>query len=107
MAGWSKMGSNPEGLPPTPTEFLQLQFLESELSLGETFLVTARIAIDSVHLEHAAQAIQHAHDAVAAIHRFVGQVSSPEQQAQIMERVAQLEDAVARVEAAYKNKQND
>ncbi len=72
-----------------------VDFLETEIELGFTFLDTAAIARDSGSLEHFEQAKKDARKAIKTVWHFLDQVENKEAHAAIQRRCHEMEGALA------------
>ncbi len=92
---------NPAGPFPKLDELFALSrrqlvdFLETEIQLGFTFLDMAATARDSGSLEHFEQAKKDAKKAIETIWRFLDRVENSETRAAIQQRGKELEGALA------------
>jgi hypothetical protein len=84
----------------TQSQRCMIQFLETELQLGFTFVDSAAYQRALGQAQHSQRTIEEARKAVTAIHRFLGRIDSIEIRDAIADRCSQLDRAVAALEVA-------
>ena len=82
---------------------LLIGFLQTELNLGTTFVLSARIAGDSDHMEQFAHAKQSAEKAAEAIALFVGRVQDSRTRAEFVEQLFELDRRISALVTAPTN----
>jgi len=77
------------------TQQTLVDFLNSELALGNTFTRSALLAYDAGHTEHYEQAKKYAIRATESVRRFVGQVGDRKIRSEISDGVEDLERRIS------------
>jgi len=77
------------------TQRTLIDFLQTELKVGPTFVRTALIAESEGHLDHHAHAKQNAAKAADCVRRFMNQVVDPTVRTEIGKQLAKLDRLIS------------